>query len=152
MEIKARPIAFVKNSRSSPSDDFWGAITSEIELADDIPTEAFDGIEGFSHLEIVYYFDKVKADDVVFSGRPRGNPAYPSVGIFSQRKKDRPNAIGLCTVELIEHRGRTIRVRNLDALDGTPILDIKPVFREFQPQGDIRQPEWCSDLMRDYWR
>jgi tRNA-Thr(GGU) m(6)t(6)A37 methyltransferase TsaA len=150
MEIKARPLGFVKNSRSSPSDDFWGDVVSEIELADDVPTEAFDGISGFSHLEIIYFFDKVKEEDVVFSGHTRGNPAYPSVGIFSQRKKDRPNAIGLCTVELLEHKGRKITVRNLDALDGTPILDIKPVFREFQPRGEIRQPNWVADLMKDY--
>jgi tRNA-Thr(GGU) m(6)t(6)A37 methyltransferase TsaA len=152
MEIKARPIAFVKNSRSTPSDDHWGDVVSEIELADNIPTEAFDGISGFSHLEIIYFFDKAKVDDVVFSGHPRNNPAYPSVGIFSQRKKSRPNAIGLCTVELIEHSGRTIKVKNLDAIDGTPVFDIKPVFREFQPRGEIRQPEWVSDLMKNYWK
>lgn len=152
MEIRLSPIGFVKNSRQTPTDDFWGEVISEIELADDIPTEAFDGMSGFSHLEIVYYFDKVTGDQVVFSGHPRGNPAYPSIGIFCQRKKDRPNAIGLCTVEILEHKGRKITVSNLDAIDGTPVLDIKPVFREFQPKGEIRQPEWVEDLMRDYWR
>ena len=73
------------------------------------------------------------------------------VGIFGQRKKDRPNKIGLCTVALISHTGRTIRVKNLDAINGTPILDIKPVFREFQPKGEINQPTWVADLMKNYW-
>ena len=152
MDIHLNPVAFVKNSRKEPSDDFWGTVVSEIELAQDIPTEAFNNINDFSHLEIIYYFDQVRAEDRVFSGRPRGNPAYPLVGIFAQRKKDRPNSIGLCTVELISDYERTITVKYLDAIDGTPILDIKPVFKEFQPKGEMKQPAWVADLMNDYWK
>jgi tRNA (Thr-GGU) A37 N-methylase len=74
------------------------------------------------------------------------------MGIFAQRNKDRPNSIGLTTVELLEHSGRVIRVRYLDAIDGTTVLDIKPVFREFLPKGEVRQAEWVGDLMKDYWR
>lgn len=152
MEIKLKPIATVKNSRTTPTDDHWEAVISEIELAEDIPTEAFDSIENFSHLEIIYYFDKVQNENIVFSGRPRGNPSYPSVGIFAQRKKDRPNTIGLTTVQLLAHNGRTITVKYLDAIDGTPVLDIKPVFKEFQPKGETRQAEWVKDLMKNYWQ
>lgn len=152
MEIKLTPIATVKNSRKQPVDDYWEAIISEIELAENIPIEAFNSISGFSHLEIIYYFDKVKSDDIVYKGHPRENPNYPLVGIFGQRKKNRPNRIGLCTVELLEHNGRTLVVRNLDAIDGTPVLDIKPVFKEFQPFGRIRQPDWVKDLMKNYWK
>lgn len=152
MNIELSPVAFVKNTRTTPTDDFWGDMITEIELADHLPTEALEGITAFSHLEIIYYFDKVNSNDIVFSGRPRGNPAYPLVGIFGQRKKDRPNTIGLCTVELVAHNGRSISVKYLDAIDGTPILDIKPVFREFQPKGEIKQPDWVADLMRDYWK
>lgn len=151
MEISLKPIAKVKNSRTEPIDDHWESVIAEIELADHIPTEAFENISDFSHLEIIYYFDKVKSQDIVFSGRPRGNPNYPVTGIFAQRKKDRPNTIGLCTVELLEHKGRTIKVKYLDAIDGTPVLDIKPVFREFQPKQQIRQPDWVADLMKNYW-
>ena len=104
-----------------------------------IPTESLDHIEDFSHLEIIYYFDKVDPDDIIYSGRPRGNPNYPTVGIFGQRKKDRPNQIGLCTVELLEHDERTIKVKYLDALDGIHGLDIKPVFAEFQRKGKFKQ-------------
>lgn len=152
MEIVLKPLAVVKNSRKEPIDDNWETIIADIELADHIPTQAFDGISNFSHLEIIYYFDKVKNDDIVFSGRPRGNPEYPLVGIFGQRKKDRPNKIGLSTVELIEHNGRTIKVKFLDAIDGTPVLDIKPVFNEFQPKTEIKQPKWVADLMKNYWK
>ena len=152
MEIKLRPIATVKNSRTKPTDDFWAEIISEIELADHIPAEAFDNISDFSHLEIIYFFDKVKSADIIFSGRPRGNPNYPLVGIFGQRKKDRPNTIGLCTVELLVHKGRTIKVKYLDAICGTPVLDIKPVFKEFQPKKRIKQPIWVNGLMKNYWK
>ncbi len=150
MTIDLKPIAFVKSSRKEPRDDFWNEI-SEIVLADHVPSESLVNITEFSHLEIIYYFDRVKPGDVVYSGHPRGNQAYPLVGIFAQRKKDRPNAIGLCTVQLIRHEGRSIFVKYLDAIDGTPVLDIKPVFREFQAKGNIKQPAWADDLMKNYW-
>ncbi len=151
MKIEFTPIASVKNSRTTVIDDNWGNIISEIVLADNIPIEAFNHISDFSHLEIIYYFDKVNSKDILFSGHPRENPKYPSVGIFGQRKKDRPNRIGICTVQLLEHNGRTIKVKYLDAIDRTPILDIKPVFKEFQPKGEFKQPDWVTDLMKDYW-
>ena len=103
MEITLTPIGTVKNIRETAIDDHWSEIISEIELAEHIPTETLDRISDFSHLEIIFYFDQVKEDNIVFSGRPRGNPDYPMVGIFGQRKKDRPNKIGLCTVALISH-------------------------------------------------
>ncbi len=149
--ITVKPVAFVANSRKEVIDDHWISIISEIRLADHIPDIAFAGIADFSHLEIIFYFDKSAETGIVFSGRPRGNPVYPVTGIFAQRKKDRPNRIGLSAVELIKHEGRTITVKGLDAVDGTPVLDIKPVFKEFQAKGEIRQPEWVADLMRDYW-
>jgi tRNA (adenine37-N6)-methyltransferase len=151
MLITVQPIAFVKNARTEPIDDNWSGIISEIELAEDIPTEAFNDISDFSHLEIIFWFDKAKQQDMVYAGRPRGNPAYPLVGIFAQRKKDRPNSIGLCTVELIAHKERIIIVKNLDAINGTPVVDIKSVFKEFQPKTEIKQPAWVGDLMKDYW-
>jgi tRNA-Thr(GGU) m(6)t(6)A37 methyltransferase TsaA len=152
MEIRITPIATVKNTRTSPGDDFWGGTISEIELAEGVSEEALEGIELFSHLEIIYYFNRVGQGKVVHARRPRGNPEYPLMGIFAQRNKDRPNSIGLTTVELLEHAGRVIKVRYLDAIDGTPVLDIKPVFREFLPKGEVRQAEWVDDLMKDYWR
>ncbi len=150
-EFTVRAIARVRNSRNEPIDDNWGSITSEIELEADIPESALNAIEDFSHLEILYFFDQVPEDTIIFSGRPRGNPKYPDCGIFAQRKKDRPNRIGLCTVELVGRKGKVLVVRNLDAIDGTPVLDIKPVFKEYRTEHDIRQPEWVGDLMKEYW-
>jgi tRNA-Thr(GGU) m(6)t(6)A37 methyltransferase TsaA len=152
MDIIVKPIAYVRNSRPTPEDDFWGGTISEIELAPGMPDEALDGIGLFSHLEIIYSFNQTGEGKIVYARRPRGNPAYPQMGIFAQRNKDRPNWIGLTTVELIAHSGRVVKVRYLDAIDGTPVLDIKPVFREFQPKPPIRQPEWVEDLMKEYWK
>ena len=132
-------------------DDDWGPIVSEIILADELPDNAFQHILDFSQLEIIYYFDKVKEDKKLYVRRPRGNPDYPEMGIFAQRNKDRPNKIGLSTVELKWHKGRSIGVSMLDAINGTPVLDIKPVYREFRPAADIRQPAWVADLMKKYF-
>jgi len=150
-DLPISPVAFVHNERTTPVDDHWQPIISTITLAPHIPESSLEGIEMFSHLEIIYFFDQVKEQDIVWSGRPRGNPDYPEMGIFAQRKKDRPNRIGLCTVKLLEHSGRSLRVQCLDAIDGTPVLDIKPVFAEFKPDDSLRQPAWVSDLMKHYW-
>ena len=151
MRITLRQVAFVTSSRAEPTDDGWLQEYHEIELAPHIPTNALEGIGAFSHLDIVYYFDQAPSAGIVYSGRPRGNPAYPETGIFAQRKKDRPNHIGLCTVELVAHNGRTLRVKYCDAINGTPVLDIKPVFRQFLPVAPVRQPAWVDDLMQHYW-
>lgn len=151
MTVILEPVAFVKNSRNNMADDFWGDIVSEIELAAHIPAEAFDGIEKFSHLEIIFHFNKVDSSKVVFGGYPRSNKEWPHTGIFAQRKKDRPNALGLTITELINHEKNRIWVKYLDAIDGTPVMDIKPVMKEFLPQNEIIQPEWSRELMRHYW-
>jgi tRNA (adenine37-N6)-methyltransferase len=152
MDIIMQPIATVHNTRVEPTDDFWGSVVTEITLASHIPEDAFTGIEDFSHLEIIFYFDKADDGNMFFHSHPRGNKIYPKVGIFAQRKKDRPNKIGLCTVELLARNGKTIIVRGLDAINDTPVLDIKPVLKEFETKGDIHQPSWATDLMTDYWK
>ncbi|TGL08335.1 tRNA (N6-threonylcarbamoyladenosine(37)-N6)-methyltransferase TrmO [Leptospira bouyouniensis] len=151
MKIELKPVAFVRNVRTKPIDDEWSSVVSHIILAPDIPHSALQGIKEFSHLEIIYYFDQVIKQEIVYENHPRGNTNYPKVGIFAQRKKDRPNQLGICTVELIQLDGNQLTVKYLDAIDGTPVLDIKPVLREFEPQSSIRQPEWATDLMKHYW-
>lgn len=151
MDIYLQPVAFVKNTRTDLSDDFWGTVVSEIELVESIPADAFTGIDEFSHLEIIFHFNKSDKSKIVFSGYPRGNKDWPQVGIFAQRKKDRPNALGLTVVEFVKREGNKIWVKYLDAINGTPVLDIKPVMKEFLPAGKIRQPQWSVELMKEYW-
>jgi len=153
MTIKIQPVAFVTNSRKTPEDDDWGSVTSVIELADDIPTEAFAGITDFSHLELIYHFHLVPEEKAVARSRhPRNNKEWPVVGTFAQRNKSRPNRIGVTTAVLVSCEGRKLTVRGLDAIDGTPVIDIKPVMTEFLPSGPIRQAQWSKELMANYWK
>lgn len=146
------PIAYVTNQRKSIEDDHWGSVLSTIVLREDIPASSLKGIEAFSHLEIIFLFDKVPDSKIQYGARhPRNRKDYPEVGIFAQRGKNRPNKLGVTMVELVELKDRAIIVRGLDAIDGTPVIDIKPVMKEFLPRGEIRQPYWSSSLMQQYW-
>jgi tRNA (adenine37-N6)-methyltransferase len=149
-DITISPVAFVFNSRKEPVDDFWGNVVSEIELTGAYSEDCLQGISFFSHLEIIYYFHK-STITVTGSEFPRENPDWPKVGIFSQRKKDRPNHLGSTIVNLIKVEGRKLIVRHLDAIDGTPVIDIKPVYYENLPKGTIEQPVWTKELMEGYW-
>ena len=147
-EIK--PIGFVRNNRTEAIDDGWASVDSVIELADDLPDECLDGIEQFSHLEIIFYFDR-SIKTLIGSEHPRENKEYPKAGIFAQRKKDRPNHIGTTMVRMIKRDGRRLYVKDLDAINGTPVIDIKPVYKEYLPKGRVLQPAWTKDLMKNYW-
>src|SRR5579871_2867597 len=146
------PVGYVESSRTAPEDDFWGGLESRIVLADTVGADALDGIEDFSHAEIIFVFHQVAPEKIVCGARhPRNNPAWPKVGIFAQRGKNRPNRIGttICRIERVE--GLRLHVSGLDAIDGTPVLDVKPWVREFGPRGDVRQPAWMGELMAGYW-
>ncbi len=153
MPFEINSIATVLNTRKEISDDFWGDVISEIKLHDSIPAEALDGIEEFSHAEIIFVFDKALHSTIVMgSEHPRENKAWPKVGIFAQRKKNRPNHIGTTICELVKRDGKSLFVKKLDAIDGTPVIDIKPVIKEFLPQTIVKQPGWSVELMKDYWK
>ena len=152
MNFTIREIGTVRNARIEAVDDGWDAIPSEIHLSDELPDACLDGIEAFSHLEIVYVFHRALGSaPLLGSEHPRENPAWPRVGIFAQRKKARPNHLGCTVVRLLRREGRVLHVARLDAIDGTPVVDIKPVMREFLPEGAVAQPAWSSELMRGYW-
>jgi tRNA (adenine37-N6)-methyltransferase len=145
-------IAHVKNSRREIKDDDWGNVISVIELDPSLPEEALFEIESFSHAEIIYYFHLVEDARIETGSRhPRNNQDWPKVGILSQRGKNRPNRLGASIVKVLKREGRQLHVQGLDAIDGTPILDIKPVMREFLPREEVTQPEWATELMRNYW-
>ena len=151
-EITLKPIGYVRNTRLDLDDDNWGSVASEIRLDESLLEESLDGIETFSHAEIIFYFDQVADEkEIPLSRHPRGNKDWPKVGIFAQRNKDRPNHLGLTIVKIIRREGRSLFVKGLDAVHGTPVLDIKPIFTEFLPREEIRQPAWSHELMKDYW-
>jgi tRNA-Thr(GGU) m(6)t(6)A37 methyltransferase TsaA len=152
--IQLEPIGHVISDITNQRDERWGAIDAEIRL-DETRFEpvAFDGLREFSHVEVLFYFDQVAASDVVTKTRhPRENPTWPKVGIFAQRGRKRPNRIGATICEIVSVSGLSLRVRGLDALNGSPVLDIKPVMAEFLPEKEIvRQPQWSRELMSTYF-
>ena len=151
--ITLQPIGYVRSSRVEAKDDDWDAVTAAIELTAEFGPEALAGLEEFSHAEVLFHFDCVPEVSVARGSRhPRGNVNWPRVGIFAQRAKDRPNRLGSTIVEIKSCEGRVLRVAGLDAIDGTPVIDIKPVMREFLPRSSIRQPVWSRELMREYWQ
>jgi tRNA (adenine37-N6)-methyltransferase len=148
------PVGFVSNSRKDLSDDYWGNTVSEIRLdPTKFQSEAIQGLEAFSHVELIFLFDQVSEDSVFLgASHPRENKSWPKVGIFAQRKKNRPNRLGLTTARVIKVEGSKLTVSELDAVDGTPILDIKPTVREFTVDKEsIRQPDWMTELMQKYF-
>jgi tRNA-Thr(GGU) m(6)t(6)A37 methyltransferase TsaA len=150
--ITLEPIGHVRSARQTLEDDYWGGMESRIELTDDMPMGALAGIEEFSHAEIVYYFDRVDPEKIVRDARhPRNNSSWPRVGILAQRGKNRPNRIGISIVRVLRREGRALYVAELDAIDGTPVLDVKPVMQEFLPRQPVRQPAWSHELMQHYW-
>ena len=150
--VPVSPVAHVRGGRAAPEYDNWGAERAVIRLEETFPQDALFGLGAFSHAEIVFQFH-LAPDAKIETGarRPRGNPDWPLVGIFAQCGKNRPNRIGVTVCRIVSVSGREIAVEGLDAIDGTPVLDIKPVMREFLPRGDIRQPDWSRELMKDYW-
>jgi tRNA-Thr(GGU) m(6)t(6)A37 methyltransferase TsaA len=147
-----RAIGVVSSPRSDAIDDDWGGVEATITLAPPYGPAALLGLDDFSHLEVIYLFHRVDPGSVHTGARvPRGNPAWREVGILAQRAKNRPNRLGLSTCELIDVSGSVVRVRGLDAIDGTPVLDIKPYIQEFAPRGAVRQPRWSHELMADYY-
>lgn len=150
--IEVTPIGFVRGGRAEPIDDQWAEVVADIVLDDRFSPEVLHGLEEFSHLEVVFVFDRVDEAKVTVDARhPRGNTDWPRVGIFAQRAKGRPNRIGVTTCEIIAVSERSISVRGLDAIDGTPVLDLKPYMTEFAPRSEVRQPAWSRELMRGYW-
>jgi tRNA (adenine37-N6)-methyltransferase len=133
--ITFTPIGRVHSPRTEAKDDFWGNVVSVIELDGTRFTQgSVLGLTDFSHILVVYCFHLVPDGSVVTgANHPRGNQDWPRVGIFAQRKKDRPNRLGVSVCELLEVDGLKLKVKALDAIDGTPVLDIKPHVREFDP-------------------
>ncbi len=153
MSFTLTPIGHVRGGRVEAIDDDWGASRAAITLdADRFTVDALAGLADFSHAEVIFLFDKVPDDKIETGARhPRNRADWPLVGIFAQRGKNRPNRLGLTTCRIVAVDGLTIEVEGLDAIDGTPVLDIKPVMVEFLPRGDVRQPGWSHELMQGYW-
>lgn len=149
-EILMHPIGFVKNEVSTRKDVSWGEDTSVIRLADEY-LSGLSGLEDFSHAIILFYLDKAKyVKEKHLQRRPQNREDMPLVGIFSQRGKDRPNQIGMTSVRILAVSEDSLTVQGLDAIDGTPVLDIKPYYPVYDKK-DAEVPEWVDRLMAHYF-
>ncbi len=141
--IQYQPIGIVRNGITvAHRDTAWHTIESEIVLADQW-RKALDGLEDFSHIWVIFHFDRM-APPTTTHVRPMGRDDLPLVGRFATRSPQRPNAIGIAAVELLEIHDGVLKVRGLDALDGTPVLDLKPYLPARDALANARVSDWAE--------
>ena len=148
-----QPIGVVHSPVKSAVDDVWGGVVSTVELDPQVlGPDAAAGLDQFSHIDVIFHFHQVSAGDVETGARhPRNRADWPLAGILAQRAKRRPNRLGISTCRLVSVDGLRLTVLDLDAIDGTPVIDVKPYMIEFGPKGEIRQPAWSRELMSAYF-
>jgi tRNA-Thr(GGU) m(6)t(6)A37 methyltransferase TsaA len=146
-----QPIGVVRSPVKEGVDEGWGSVVAEIHLREEY-APGLRGLEEFSHVIVVFLMHQATfspSDDLV--RHPRGRADMPKVGIFAQRAKHRPNPIGLTAVRLLSVAGNVLIVQGLDAIDGSPVLDIKPYFPVFDRVDEATTPERVDRLMEGYF-
>lgn len=151
--FEVQAIGHVRGGRAQVEDDDWGSVRARIQLdLDVVEPDAVLGLDTFSHVEVLFVFDRVEGSTVCRGARrPRGRADWPLVGILAQRAKDRPNRIGSTVCEVVAVGDGWIDVAGLDAVDGTPVLDVKPYLVGFAPRRPTTEPAWATELMAGYW-
>jgi tRNA-Thr(GGU) m(6)t(6)A37 methyltransferase TsaA len=144
MEIKLTPIGFVKNALVETTRIDCGEITSEIIIKEEFK-EALGGIDEFSHIVVIYWLHKTPSSQrSVTKVHPKHNQNLPLIGVFATRSPVRPNPIGISTVKLLKYHANVLEVIGLDAVNGTPVLDIKPHIPGSDSPTEVRIPDWLS--------
>ena len=145
MNLKAVGIVRNKVKQAPGSGYNWWGIVSEIVVESSL-TEALDNLEEFSHITVLYWMHQVSAtSELPLKVHPRGKQELPLVGRFATRSPNRPNPIGKATVRLLERQGNILRVEGLDAIDGTPVIDIKPYIPGYDSVTDAKVPPWVTN-------
>jgi tRNA (adenine37-N6)-methyltransferase len=144
MEINLTPIGFVRNAVTEPKGEDWQTITSEIIVNEDFK-DALSGIDEFSHIIVIFWMHRTSsAERSIMKVHPKRNQNLPLVGVFATRSPARPNPIGIATVKLLECRENVLKVIGLDAIDGTPVLDIKPHIPGADSPAAAKIPGWLT--------
>ena len=147
------PIGTVRNDRTDVQNtDNWGAVRSTITIDERFGEASLQGLEGFSHVEVLFVFDQFPDKGDYREPHPyRGRADLPPMGVFAGRGPRRPNRLGVicCAIESVH--GRELTVVGLDAVSGTPVIDVKPAMAEFLP-AEVKQPEWVSAMMSEYFQ
>ena len=153
--MDVNPIGWVRSTRLVPAGHGhgWNRETAAIELdGTAFDASALRGLDSFSHVEVVFLMDRVHVSTIERASRhPADRSDWPDVGIFAQRFSHRPNRLGITRCRIRSVQGLTLEVTGLDAIDGSPVLDLKPWMAEYGPHGDIVQPPWSHELMTGYW-
>jgi tRNA-Thr(GGU) m(6)t(6)A37 methyltransferase TsaA len=149
--MKFEPIGFVKNDILHPFDQNWGEVISEIILYENYAI-GITGLEEFSHALIVFFMHKASFNkENHLTRHPRRRLDLPKIGIFAQRARHRPNPIGITAVQIVSVKDNILTVKGLDAINETPIIDIKPYFPCFDKVEDSKTPFWVDEIMKDYF-
>ncbi len=151
MTLKA--IGIVRNGikQALPAKSDWGKIVSDIVI-DSTLAEALDGLEEFSYIIVLYWMHGVAVTgQVPTKVHPRGKPELPAVGLFATRSPNRPNPVGKATVRLLQCQGNILKVKGLDAIDGTPVIDIKPYMPGYDSATNAKIPRWMTNLLAEYY-
>ena len=144
-DIVLWPIGRVSNGLVEPPTprSLWDRVVSDLVIRADL-TEALEGIEEFSHIIVLFWLHHQTQKEMPLRQRPRRHPGGPLKGLFALRSPNRPNPIGKTTVRLLRRQGNILTVEGLDALNGTPILDIKPYLPGYDAAPDASVPDWIS--------
>ena len=142
--VNLKPIGIVRNRVREPRMEGWEDVPSDVIVRKNL-TGALDGIEAYSHVVILFHLHKVSDDARSRTHcHPRGDPRYPLQGVFATRTQHRPNPVGISVVRLVKRRRNVLRVKGLDAINGTPVLDIKPYIPHYDAPSEVRLPEWVA--------
>jgi tRNA-Thr(GGU) m(6)t(6)A37 methyltransferase TsaA len=149
--VTLKVIGTVRNARHSAEDAGWGAVESVIELRPEFAA-GLAGLEDFTHALVLFHMHQDPDGEApTLTRRPRGRADMPRLGVFAQRGRMRPNTVGITAVRIARVEPGKVVVRALDALDGTPVLDLKPYVPVFDRRDDARTPEWVDRLMDGYF-
>ena len=149
MQISMEPIGYVVNNVDSPVDIGWGEIESKIVIKEELAA-TLKGLADFSHILVIFYMHQAQPPTVQ-QRRPQNRKDMPVLGLFAQRSKHRVNPIGVTAVSLIGLDRNRVIVRGLDAINDTPVLDIKPYYPHYDCPSEVRVPEWVDRLMNEYF-
>ena len=139
--VSLRPIAVVRNNVFEPMPEGWEGVRSDLIFREEL-MGALDGIEAYSHIIVVFACHQVPDEERTLHLHPRGDPRLPEQGVLATRSQRRPNAVGVTVVPLLRRRRNILRVLGLDAIDGTPVLDIKPYLPPYDSVAEASMPDW----------
>jgi tRNA (adenine37-N6)-methyltransferase len=153
MKYMIEAIGHTVGSRTDSVDDNWGNSLSTIELDPaHFTSGAFAGLDVFSHAEVILLVDKMPTEKIKHGARhPSGWQDWPLIRIFSQRGKNLSYRLKVVVCRIISIEGASLVVEELDAIDGTPVIYIKPIMLGLQPDAASSEPDWACKIMQAYW-